>query len=111
MPQKVSLDDATRGIEMFKKLEIPIAGVIENMGAMQLPDGTILNVFGEGGGEAMANAYGLPFLARIPLNPEIRINSDAGTPIIVSQPESPIAGIFNSIACEVASYISQQNLK
>ena len=111
MPQKVSLDDATRGVEMFKKLEIPIAGVIENMGAMQLPDGTILNVFGEGGGEAMANAYGLPFLARIPLNPEIRINSDAGTPIIVSQPDSPAAGIFSSIACDVASFISQQNLK
>jgi len=111
MPQKVSLDDAMRGIEMFKKLEIPIAGVIENMGAMQLPDGSILNVFGDGGGEAMANAYGLPFLARLPLNPEIRINSDAGTPIIVSQPDSPAAGIFSSIACEVASFISQRNLK
>ena len=109
MPQKVSLDDATRGMEMFKKLEIPIAGVIENMGAMQLPDGTIINVFGDGGGEAMANAYGLPFLARIPLNPEIRINSDAGTPVVVSQPDSQVAGIFSSIACEVASFISQQN--
>jgi len=109
MPQKVSLDDATRGVEMFKKLEIPIAGVIENMGAMQLPDGTIINVFGDGGGEAMANAYGLPFLARIPLNPEIRITSDAGTPVVVSQPDSPVAGIFSSIACEVASFISQQN--
>ncbi len=111
MPQKVSLDDAMRGIEMFKKLEIPIAGVIENMGAMQLPDGTMLNVFGEGGGEAMANAYGLPFLARIPLNPDIRINSDLGTPVIISQPDSPAAGIFSSIACEVASFISQQNKK
>lgn len=111
MPQKVSLDDATRGVEMFKKLEIPIAGVIENMGAMQLPDGTIINVFGEGGGEAMANAYGLPFLARIPLNPEIRITSDAGTPVVVSQPDSPVAVIFSSIACEVASFISQQNSK
>ena len=66
MPQKVSLDDATRGIEMFKKLEVPIAGVIENMGAMQLPDGTLLNVFGEGGGEAMAKSYGLPFLGQDP---------------------------------------------
>lgn len=111
MPQKVSLDDAARGVEMFKKLEIPIAGVIENMGAMQLPDGTVINVFGEGGGEAMANAYGLPFLARIPLNPEIRINSDAGTPLVVSQPDSPAAGIFSSIACDVASFISQLNTK
>jgi ATP-binding protein involved in chromosome partitioning len=110
-PQKVSLDDASRGIEMFKKLEVPIAGVIENMSAMQLPNGTILDVFGEGGGEAMAKSYGLPFLGRIPLNPEIRINSDAGTPIVVSQPNSAAAGILLNIACEIASFISQQNLK
>ncbi|MCJ7518900.1 MAG: Mrp/NBP35 family ATP-binding protein [Anaerolineaceae bacterium] len=111
MPQKVSLEDAIRGVEMFKKLEVPIAGIIENMSAMQMPDGTIINVFGEGGGEAMANAYGLPFLARIPLNADIRLNSDAGTPIVVSQPNSPVAEIFSSIACEVASFISQQNIK
>jgi ATP-binding protein involved in chromosome partitioning len=110
-PQKVSLDDASRGIEMFKKLEVPIAGVIENMSAMQLPDGTILDIFGEGGGEAMAKTYGLPFLGRIPLNPEIRINSDAGTPIVVSQPESAPAKILLNMACEIASFISQQNLK
>jgi ATP-binding protein involved in chromosome partitioning len=110
MPQKVSLDDASRGIEMFKKLDIPIAGVIENMGAMQLPDGSVINVFGEGGGEALANSYGLPFLARIPLNPDIRINSDAGTPVVVSLPNSKVAGIFSSIACEIASFISQHNL-
>lgn len=111
MPQKVSLDDACRGIEMFNKLEIPIAGVVENMAAMQLEDGTILNIFGEGGGEAMANAYGLPFLARIPLNPEIRMNSDAGIPIVISQPDSKTAEIFTKIACEVAAYISQKNIK
>jgi ATP-binding protein involved in chromosome partitioning len=110
-PQKVSLDDASRGVEMFKKLEVPIAGVIENMSAMQLPDGTILDVFGVGGGEAMAKSYGLPFLGRIPLNPEIRINSDAGTPIVVSQPNSVAAGILLNIVCEIASFISQQNLK
>jgi ATP-binding protein involved in chromosome partitioning len=110
-PQKVSLDDASRGVEMFKKLEVPIAGVIENMSAMQLPDGTLLDVFGEGGGEVMSKSYGLPFLGRIPLNPEIRINSDAGTPIVISQPESAPAKILLNIACEVAAFISQQNLK
>jgi len=111
MPQRVSLEDASRGIEMFKKLEIPIAGVIENMGSMVLPDGTTLDVFGEGGGEAMANAYGLAFLGRIPLDPEIRKVGDAGEPIVISQPESTPAKKFVDIACEVASFISINNLK
>lgn len=111
MPQKVSLEDASRGVEMFKKLEIPIAGVIENMGSMTLPDGTTLDVFGEGGGEAMANAYGLPFLGRVPLDPAIRIDGDEGKPIVISQPDSKPAIIFNDIACEVASFISMINLK
>jgi ATP-binding protein involved in chromosome partitioning len=111
MPQQVSLEDASRGIEMFNKLKIPIAGVVENMGSMILPDGSTLDVFGEGGGEAMANAYGLAFLGRLPLDPEIRINGDAGKPIVISQPDSKPAVIFNDIACEVASFISQINLK
>lgn len=111
MPQQVSLEDASRGIEMFNKLKIPIAGVIENMGSMTLPDGSTLDVFGEGGGEAMANAYGLAFLGRLPLDPSIRINGDAGKPIVVSQPDSKPAIVFNDIACEVASFISQINLK
>jgi ATPases involved in chromosome partitioning len=111
MPQRVSLEDASRGIEMFRKLEIPVAGVVENMGSMLLPDGTSLDVFGEGGGEAMANAYGLTFLGRIPLDPQIRIKGDTGQPIVVSQPDSKPAQIFNSMACEVAAFISRLSLE
>jgi len=111
MPQRVSLEDASRGIEMFRKLEIPVAGVVENMGSMLLPDGTSLDVFGEGGGEAMANAYGLTFLGRIPLDPQIRIKGDTGQPIVISQPDSKPAQIFNSMACEVASFISRLSLE
>lgn len=111
MPQKVSLEDASRGIEMFNKLKIPIAGVVENMGSMQLPDGTTLDVFGEGGGESMANAYGLPFIGRIPLDPKIRIDGDEGRPIVISEPDSKPAQIFNDMACEVASFISRKNLE
>lgn len=111
MPQQVSLEDASRGIEMFNKLTIPIAGVIENMGSMTLPDGSTLDVFGEGGGEAMANAYGLPFLGRLPLDPDIRVNGDAGKPIVISKPESKPALVFKEVACEVASFISMLNLK
>ena len=110
-PQKVSLEDASRGVEMFNKLNIPIAGVVENMGSMTLPDGTILDVFGEGGGETMANAYGLPFIGRIPLDPQIRINGDAGLPVVITKPDSKPAKIFDDMAGEVASFISRINLK
>ena len=108
-PQKVSLDDASRGIEMFQKLAIPIAGVVENMGSMRLPDGQIIEVFGEGGGEEMANAYSLNFLGRIPLDPAVRINGDAGKPIVENEPDSQPAKIIFDIACQVASYISEMH--
>jgi ATP-binding protein involved in chromosome partitioning len=111
MPQRVSLEDASRGVEMFNKLNIPIAGVIENMSAMILPDGSTLDVFGEGGGEVMANAYGLDFLGRIPLDPQIRVKGDTGQPIIISMPDSKPAQLFNDMACEIASFISQLSMK
>ncbi len=106
-PQKISVDDASRGIEMFQKLDIPIAGVIENMGGLELPDGTILDVFGSGGGEDMANKYNLNFIGRIPLDPNIRISGDSGTPIVVSNQNAKVSIIFNGIAGKIASYISQ----
>jgi len=106
-PQKVSLDDASRGIEMFMKLNIPIAGVIENMGAMIMPDGTKIDIFGEGGGEQMATVYGLPFLGRIPLDQKIRESSDAGVPIVISAPNAIPSKEINRMAGEVASFISQ----
>lgn len=109
--QKVSLEDASRGVEMFNKLNIPIAGVVENMSAMLLPDGSTLDIFGEGGGEVMANAYGLEFLGRIPLDPQIRIKGDSGQPIVISQPDSKPAQIFNDMACQIASFISQMSMK
>jgi ATP-binding protein involved in chromosome partitioning len=111
MPQQVSVDDASRGIEMFEKLNIPIAGVVENMGGMELPDGTSLDVFGSGGGEKMARKYGLDFLGRLPLDPEVRKTGDNGTPIIVSDPDAKISKIFINIAGKVAAYISQLDLK
>ena len=111
MPQQVSIDDASRGIEMFEKLNIPIAGVVENMGGLELPDGTTLDVFGSGGGEEMAKKYGLDFLGSLPLDPNVRITGDNGTPIIVSHPDSKISNLFKNIAGKVASYISQLDRK
>ncbi len=110
-PQQVSVDDASRGIEMFQKLDIPIAGVVENMGGLELPDGTIIDVFGSGGGEDMAIKYNLNFLGRIPLDPDIRKQGDSGTPIVVTNPDAKVSMIFISIAGKIASYISQLVLK
>lgn len=111
MPQKVSIDDASRGIEMFQKLKVPIAGVIENMSSLELPDGQIIDVFGSGGGEEMAKKYGLEFLGRIPLDPEIRVDGDAGTPIVITNRDSKISRKISEISSQIAAYISQVDLK
>jgi len=111
MPQKVSIDDASRGIEMFQKLNVPIAGIIENMSGLELEDGNIVDVFGSGGGEKMAEHYGLDFLGRIPLDPAIRINGDAGSPIVASVKDSKAAKKISDISGNIAAFISQINLK
>jgi len=111
MPQKVSIDDASRGIEMFQKLNVPIAGIIENMSGLELEDGQVIDVFGTGGGEKMANHYGLDFLGRMPLDPSVRKNGDAGQPIVMSNKESKAAMKISEISGKIAAYISQMNLK
>lgn len=107
LPQKVSTEDAYRGLEMFKKLNIPILGVIENMSYLELEDGTRVDVFGNGGGEELAKKAGVPFLGQVPLEPAVRKGGDNGKPIVVSDPSSPAAIILNDIACSVAGRISQ----
>jgi ATP-binding protein involved in chromosome partitioning len=106
MPQAVSLEDASRGLEMFRTLDVPIMGVIENMSYLTLPDGTKMDVFGQGGGEAMANHYNVPFLGGIPMNPNVRIGGDTGRPIVVTEPESDAAKALKAVAEAVAARIS-----
>ena len=106
MPQAVSLEDASRGLEMFRTLDVPILGVIENMSYLTLPDGSKMDVFGQGGGEAMATHYDVPFLGGIPLNPNVRIGGDSGKPIIITDPESDAAKALKSLAEAVAARIS-----
>jgi len=79
-PQKVAVVDAERAITMFKKLDIPILGVVENMAWMELPDGTKTHPFGSGGGESAAKEFEVPFLAHIPFNTRICEGGDAGVP-------------------------------
>jgi ATP-binding protein involved in chromosome partitioning len=80
-PQQVALDDAIRAVKMFEHLETPILGLVENMSYIPLPDGTVLDLFGRGGTEKCAQQLGLPYLGAVPMYTELRVNSDAGTPI------------------------------
>ncbi len=106
LPQLVSLEDASRGLNMFKALEVPILGVIENMSYLDLPDGTRMDIFGSGGGEQLAQSANVPFLGKVPIDQNVRIGGDSGKPIIVSHPNSPAANAFREIAQKLAAQIS-----
>ena len=106
LPQLVSLEDASRGLQMFRTLEVPILGVIENMSYLDLPDGTRMDIFGSGGGEQLAQATQTPFLGKIPIDQNVRIGGDSGKPIVVSHPDSPVAKALREIAESLAAKIS-----
>jgi ATP-binding protein involved in chromosome partitioning len=106
LPQQVSLDDARRSIEMFRQLDVPIFGVVENMSYLELPDGTKMDVFGSGGGERMAQEAGVPFIGAIPMDPSVREGGDNGRPVTVTRPESPVARALDQVAKDVAAKIS-----
>ena len=106
LPQLVSLEDASRGLQMFRTLEVPILGVIENMSYLDLPDGTRMDIFGSGGGEQLAQSTQTPFLGKIPIESAVREGGDSGKPIIVSQPDSAAARALRQIAEGLAARIS-----
>ncbi len=106
LPQLVSLEDAGRGLNMFKTLEVPILGVVENMSYLELPDGTRMDIFGSGGGEELARVTETTFLGTIPIDQNVRIGGDTGKPIVVSHPESPVAKALTEIAQKIAAKVS-----
>jgi ATP-binding protein involved in chromosome partitioning len=91
---------------MFKELDVPILGVVENMSYLELPDGTRMDVFGSGGGEELASNADVPFMGCIPMDPEVRIGGDHGKPIVVTHPDSPTALALVAIAKSVAARLS-----
>ena len=110
-PQQVALSDVVRGVEMFKQLNVPILGVVENMSYFVAPDtGNRYDIFGHGGGAAMAEQIGIDFLGEVPLEPNVRIGGDEGTPIVVREPGSPAAQSIRQIAQQVAAAVSVRNL-
>jgi ATP-binding protein involved in chromosome partitioning len=102
LPQAVSLEDASRGLEMFRTLEVPIIGIIENMSG---------EFFGSGGGVDLARIAHVPFLGAVPMEQSVRIGSDTGVPVVTSIPLSKAAEAIKSIAEKVAARLSVISLQ
>jgi len=106
----VSLEDAMKAVMMFEKLQVPVFGVIENMSYFACPHcGERTDIFGHGGARGAAEELGLDFLGEIPLDVRVREGADAGVPIMVSDPESPVSQAIMEIAQKVAAKTSVQH--
>ena len=107
-PQDLALIDARKGIAMFKRVEVPILGIVENMSYFLCPKcGERSDVFGHGGARDEARTLGVPFLGEVPLHMDIRETSDSGKPVTVAAPESQYAAIFREIAARAWSEIER----
>lgn len=109
-PQDLALIDARKGMNMFKKVDVPLLGVVENMSTFVCPKcGEESNIFGHGGAREEAEKHGVPFLGEIPLHMDIRKNSDAGTPVMKSDANGPHAESYRDIAARVAIALEAQD--
>jgi ATP-binding protein involved in chromosome partitioning len=103
-PQDLALVDARRGIAMFRRVNVPVLGIVENMSYFLCPHcGERSEIFGHGGARAEAERLGVPFLGEVPLDMAIREKSDAGLPVVAAEPEGARAKIFRDIAARVHS--------
>jgi ATP-binding protein involved in chromosome partitioning len=106
-PQQVSLADTRRAVAMYKKLNIPTLGIIENMSYFVCGHcAHESDIFGHGGGEKMAEELGIPFLGRLPIYQPIREGSDTGVPLMIAEPESPAGRAFMAAAERAAAQVS-----
>lgn len=108
-PQDLALLDAKKGVEMFRKVNIPVLGVVENMAVHICSNcGHAEHLFGEGGGEKLATQYGVELLASLPLSMLIREQADGGKPTAMAEPESQIAMVYQELARHVGARIVLQ---
>jgi len=108
-PQDLALIDARKGLNMFRRVDVPVLGIVENMSYFIAPDtGHRYDIFGHGGARREAERLEVPFLGEVPLVMAIREMSDAGTPITVAEPGGPHAAIFRQIAAEVVAGIARE---
>ena len=106
-PQDLALIDARRGIAMFRRVDVPVLGIVENMSYFLCPEcGTRSDIFGHGGARHEAERLGVPFLGEVPLRMEIREKSDAGLPVVATEPDGPDAEIYRGIAARVRDQIA-----
>jgi len=111
MPQQVSFDDAARAVSMFKKMEVPVLGIVENMSYLEMEDGSLKRIFGEGGGEKLARMAGAPLLSNIPIDENIRAGGDRGEPVVIADPKSAGAKSIEALAQSIAARMSMENFK
>jgi len=101
-PQDLALVDARRGIAMFRRVDVPVLGIVENMSYFLCPEcGTRSDIFGHGGARHEAERLGVPFLGEVPLHIDIREKSDAGLPVVATDPDGPHAKTYRAIAARV----------
>lgn len=106
-PQAVALQDASKAIAMFRKVNVPLLGIIENMSTFVCPHcGQPTEIFAKGGGQRAAEELQIPFLGEIPLQPEVRAGSDIGHPVVLTHPDSPAARAFTEAAKRLAGQVS-----
>ena len=107
-PQDIALLDARKGLNMFRKVDVPVLGIVENMSYFSCPNcGHRTDIFSHGGAHKEADKLGVEFLGEVPLDIVIRETSDGGRPIVVSQPESPHAKVYRAIADRIWAKIEQ----
>ncbi len=106
-PQDLALIDARRGIAMFRRVDVPVLGIVENMSYFLCPEcGARSDIFGHGGARHEAERLGVPFLGEVPLHMDIRERSDAGLPVVATVPDGPHAEIYRGIAARVRDQIA-----
>jgi len=106
-PQEIALLDARKGLQMFRKVGVPVLGIVENMGLHRCPAcGHESHVFDAGGGRALAERYGTTLLGELPLDGAIREQADSGRPTVVADPASPVTAVFHAIARRAAGALA-----
>jgi len=110
-PQDVATLDTQRGIAMFQQVNTPVLGIIENMSYYECPKcGKRENLFSSGGGQRLADTFGVPLLGQIPLVADVRTGGDSGKPIVIDQPDSPVSKLFLRIAGRVLEAVEVERL-
>ncbi len=111
-PQDVALADVIRGVSMFKKLEVPVLGVVENMSYFLCPHcGERTDIFDHGGAKQLAERMSVPFLGEIPLDIKIRLGGDTGLPVMITEPDSSLGAAFRRAAENIAAKVSVMNVQ